>query len=587
VVVEAAPPVPPPRARWVPAAADDTQVMTSLPPVPQAPGETEEEASRREGAPGASRGILRAAGTMAIATLVSRITGLVRTMVLAAALGVGLVNDAYNSANTLPNIVYELLLGGVLTSVVVPLLVHAQERDRDGGTAYAQRLATIGIAGLSLATVLAVLAAPLLTSLAGISENPDQVRLGTWLARILLVEIVFYGIGALAQAILNSRGVFGPPAWAPVLNNLVVIATGVLFIAASGPGELTEVTITPGQVWLLGIGTTLGIAVQALVLLPLLKGAGVPLRPRWGVRHTGLREAGTLGLWVIVYSAVSSVGVVVAMRIANDAGRDGGLGSSAFAYASLLFQMPYGIIGVALLTALLPRMSRAAARRDVPGVTQDLSLGTRLSALGLLPVTALLMVLGPSLGVLAFARGNTSVAEAEAIGTALAIGAFGLLPMAVTLLQLRVFYAMKDARTPTLLQIGMVAVRVPLLLAVPAVLGPDQVVAGLMFVTSVTYVVGWVIGDLALRRRLGSLRTRETFGPLARIFLASAAAGGIGWLVLNVTDDLLGAGAASSLVTVLIGTVVIGGAALAGLVVARVPEIREPLAAIRSRRERG
>jgi putative peptidoglycan lipid II flippase len=197
------------------------------------------------------------------------------------------------------------------------------------------------------------------------------------------------------------------------------------------------------------------------------------------------------------------------------------------------------------------------------------------------------MVLGPSLGVLAFARGNTSVAEAEAIGTALAIGAFGLLPMAVTLLQLRVFYAMKDARTPTLLQIGMVAVRVPLLLAVPAVLEPDQVVAGLMFVTSVTYVVGWVLGDLALRRRLGSLRTRETFGPLARMFLASAVAGGIGWLVLNVTDDLLGAGAASSLVRVLIGTVVIGGAALAGLVVARVPEIREPLAAIRSRRERG
>ena len=571
----------------MPAAADDTQVMTTLPPVPPAPGETEEEASQREGAPGASRGILRAAGTMAIATLVSRVTGLIRTMVLAAALGVGLVNDAYNSANTLPNIVYELLIGGVLTSVVVPLLVHAQERDRDGGTAYAQRLATIGIVGLTVATGLAVLAAPLLTALAGISENPDQVRLGTWLARILLVEIVFYGIGALAQAILNSRGVFGPPAWAPVLNNVVVIVTGGLFIAASGPGELTEVTITPGQVWLLGIGTTLGIAVQALVLVPLLRSAGVPLRPRWGLRHTGLREAGTLGLWVIAYSAVSSVGVVVAMRIANDAGRDGGLGSSAFAYASLLFQMPYGIIGVALLTALLPRMSRAAARHDVPGVTQDLSLGTRLSALGLLPVTALLVVLGPSLGIVAFARGNTSVGEAEGIGTALAIGAFGLLPMAVTLLQLRVFYAMKDARTPTLLQLAMVAVRVPLLLLVPAVVGPEDVVAGLMLVTGLTYVVGWVLGDLALRRRLGALRTRETVGPLARMLGAAVVAGGTGWLVLNVTDDLLGTGVAGSLGRVVIGTVVIGGAALAGLVVARVPEIREPLAAIRSRRERG
>ena len=584
------PPVPPPRGRWVPAGGDETQVMTSLPPVPPASaaaGETDEEASRREGSPGASRGILRAAGTMAIATLVSRITGLVRTMVLAAALGVGLVNDAYNSANTLPNIVYELLLGGVLSSVVVPLLVHAQERDRDGGTAYAQRLATIGIAGLLVATALAVLAAPLLTALAGISENPDQVRLGTWLARILLVEIVFYGVGALAQAILNSRGVFGPPAWAPVLNNVVVIATGGLFIAASDVGALTETTITPAQVWLLGLGTTLGIAVQAVVLLPLLRRAGVPLRPRWGLRDTGLREAGSLGLWVIGYSAVSAIGVVVAMRIANDAGRDGGLGSSAFAYASLLFQMPYGIIGVALLTALLPRMSRAAARHDVRGVVRDLSLGTRLSALGLLPVTAALAVLGPYLGILAFARGNTTVEEAEAIGTALAVGAFGLLPMAVTLLQLRVFYAMKDARTPTLLQIGMVAVRVPLLLLVPAVAPPEHVVAGLMLVTSVTYVAGWVLGDLALRRRLGALSGRETFGPVLRMAAASAVAGGAAWLVLDVTDDLLGTGAAGSLARVLIGTVVIGGVALAGFVVVRVPEIREPLAAIRGRRERG
>src|SRR3712207_5134 len=243
---------------------------------------------------------------MAVAALVSRITGLLRTMVLAAALGVGLVNDAYNTANTLPNIVYELLLGGVLTSVVVPLLVHAQERDRDGGTAYAQRLATLATAGLVVVTAVAVLAAPLLTSLYGIPGDPEQVRLANWLARILLIEIVFYGLGALAQAILNSRGVFGPPAWAPVLNNVVVIVTGGLFIAASAPGDLTPATITPGQVWLLGVGTTLGIAVQALVLLPLLRRAGVPLRPRWGLKDTGLREAGTLSLWVVGYVAVRS-----------------------------------------------------------------------------------------------------------------------------------------------------------------------------------------------------------------------------------------------------------------------------------------
>ena len=571
---------------WLPA-AEDTQAITTLPPVPRTTARPTARQEQREDSSAASRGILRAAGTMAVATLVSRITGLLRTMVLAAALGVGLVNDAYTTANTLPNIVYELLLGGVLTSVVVPLLVHAQERDRDGGTAYAQRLSTVAVVGLVAVTAVAVLAAPLLTSLYGITGDPEQVRLANWLARILLVEIVFYGLGALATAILNSRGVFGPPAWAPVLNNIVVIATGLLLLASTGPGDLQPADLSAAQVWLLGGGTTLGIAVQAVVLLPLLRRAGVPLRPRWGLRETGLREAGTLGLWVMGYVAVSQVGVVVATRVANDAGRDGGLGSSAFAIASLLFQMPYGIIGVALLTALLPRMSRAAARADVPRVVQDLSLGTRLSAVGLLPVTAALTVLGPPLAVVVFARGNTSVAEAQGIGAALAVGAFGLLPMAVTLLQLRVFYAMKDARTPTLIQVGMVAVRVPLLLLVPAVVPPEHVVAGLMLVTSVTYVAGWILGDVALRRRLGALGSRGTFASLARIAAASVLAGLLGQLVRIVTDDVFGSSATGSLGTVVVGTVVIGAAAVAGLVVARVPELREPLAAVRARRGRG
>ncbi|MDP9430347.1 MAG: murein biosynthesis integral membrane protein MurJ, partial [Actinomycetota bacterium] len=582
------PPVPPPRraSRWVPG-PDDTQLIPVLPAVPRPADETEEDAEAREGRPGASRGILRAAGTMAMATLVSRITGLLRTMVLTAALGVGLVGDAYNTSNTLPNIVYELLLGGVLTSVVVPLLVRAQERDDDGGAAYAQRLATVATVGLVVVTGLAVLAAPLLTRLYGIVDDPGQEQLATWLARILLVEIVFYGIGALATAILNSRGVFGPPAWAPVLNNVVVITTGFLFVAAGGPGPLTPLTITDTQVWLLGVGTTLGIAVQSLVLLPLLRRSGVPLRPRWGLRDTGLGEAASLGLWVVGYVAVSQVGVIVATRVANAAGRAGGLGSIGFANASLLFQMPYGIIGVALLTALVPRMSRAAARSDVPGVVRDLSLGTRLSALGLLPVSAALTVLGPALAVVAFARGNTGVEEARAIGVALAVGAFGLLPMAVTLLQLRVFYAMKDARTPTLVQLGMVGVRVPLLLLVPVLLPPELVVAGLMLATSLTYLAGWALGHAVLRRRLGALKTGATLHPVLRTTGVALVAGLIGWLAVSLADGALGPSVAGSLGSVLLGTVVIGVATLAGLVVARVPEIQEPLAAARARLGRG
>jgi putative peptidoglycan lipid II flippase len=195
----------------------------------------------------------------------------------------------------------------------------------------------------------------------------------------------------------------------------------------------------------------------------------------------------------------------------------------------------------------------------------------------------MLVVLGPPLATVVFARGNTTVAEAQGIGTALAIGAFGLLPMAVTLLQLRVFYAMKDARTPTLIQIGMVAVRVPLLLLVPVLLEPEHVVAGLMLVTSLTYVTGWVLGDLALRRVLGSARSRETLGPVLRIAVASGAAGVLGWVVVWLLGHVLGTSVAGSLGILVVGTVVIGVAAAVGIALARIPEVREPLAALRAR----
>ncbi|WP_242654166.1 murein biosynthesis integral membrane protein MurJ [Klenkia soli] len=571
------------RARFVPG-PDDTQVIPVLPPVPTRADDDEDTGTveAREGTPGGSRGILRAAGTMAVASLVSRITGFLRTVALTAALGVGLVGNAYDVTNTLPNIVYELLLGGVLTSVVVPLLVHAQERDRDGGVGYAQRLTTLAMVGLTVLTVVAVLAAPLLTRAYAITD-PEQVPLANWLARLLLVQIVFYGLGALASAILNARGVFGWPAWAPVLNNVVVMITAVVFVLAGGPGELTPLTITATQVWILGIGSTLGIAVQAAVLIPQLRRVGVPLRPRWGMRGTGLGEVGGLGLWVLGYVAISQVGVLVATRVAQGAFAEGGLGPAAFARASLLFQMPYGIIGVALLTALVPRMSRAASRHDVPGVAADLSLGMRLSAVGLLPVTALLAVLAPALTTVAFAHGQTGVAEAREIGIALALGAFGLLPMAVTLLQLRVFYAMKDARTPTLIQLAMVLVRVPLLYAVPVVVEPEHVVAGLMVVTSLTYVTGWIVGNLMLRRTLGTLRTGGTAGPVLKMLGVSVAAGALGWGVVHLVPGVGGTSVIGSLLTLLVGSLVIGVVVVIGVVLAKVPEVSGPLAAVRSR----
>jgi putative peptidoglycan lipid II flippase len=474
---------------------------------------------------------------MAVASLVSRITGFARTLALAAALGLSVVNDSYTVANTLPNIVYELLLGGVLSSVMVPLLVRAQAEDPDDGTEYTQRLLTVATAVLAVATAAAMAAAPLLTWLylgggggdgGGSAADP---ALATVLALLLLPEIVFYGLGALFGAILNARGVFGPFAWAPVLNNLVMIAVLAAYLAL--PGGI-EPSLANPKVLLLGLGTTFGIVVQALVLVPWLRRVGFRWRPRWGWDRR-LAEAGGLWLWVIGYVLAGQAGYIVTTRVgAPFAGT-----VSTYTYAWLLLQVPYGVLGVSLLTALLPRMSRSAARGDLPGVIRDLSVGSRYSTVALLPVTMLITLFGTSIGVALFSIGRTSEAGAARLGATLAVSAFGLLPFALTMLQLRVFYAMKDARTPTLIQLVIVLVKIPMLLVCPVLLPADQVVLGLAAANGLSFVVGAVLGQLWLRHRLGPLDTTATLVTFGKTALGCAVGGLAGaGLVLAVRRPL-------------------------------------------------
>jgi putative peptidoglycan lipid II flippase len=524
----------------------------------------------------------RASRTMAIASAASRLTGFLRSLAIAAAIGVLLVGNAYNTANTLPNIVYELLLGGVLTSVVVPLLVHAQERDPDGGEQYTQRLLTVTLVALAGATLVATLAAPLLTA-AYVPTGGDKADLTTFFAYLLLPEIFFYGLGAMIGAILNTRGVFGAPAWAPVLNNVVVIAVAAVFlVVTAGDGRRTTESLGTGEVLLLGVGTTLGIVVQAIVLLPALRRTGFRWRLRWDLRGSRLGEAGGLAAWVVGYVVVSQVGYFVQVRMANGV-RDGEPGQAVLTFASLLFQMPYGILGVSLLTALMPRMSRAAARGDRASVLSDLSLGARLSALALLPVTALFVVLGPAIGTVVFGHGRTEVHEARDIGTVLAVSAFGLVPFAITMLQLRVFYAVKDARTPTWINVGMVGVKVVLSLLAAAVLDDRHLVAGLMVATSLSYLVGAVVGEALLRRRFGALDTARTVRASTGFAVLSAAAGLAAWAVLWLVSRSLGTGVAGSFAAVVGGSVVAIGVFGGLAVLSRSPELDDVLRGLRGK----
>ena len=497
---------------------------------PEQTPSTLDPASRPSAKPLKPSSLLRDGRIMALASMVSRLTGFVRQIALAGALGFAVVNDSYTVANTLPNIVYELLLGGVLSSVMVPVLVRAQTEDADGGEAFTQKLLTMATAVLVGATALAMVTAPLLTALyLGDGHTKASPALTTALAVLLLPEIIFYGLGALFGAILNTRGVFGPFAWAPVLNNVVVISVLGAYYWLHLSVNQHDVHYTDPGLLLLGLGTTLGIVVQALVLLPSMRNAGLSWRMRWGW-DARLRDAGGLGLWVVGYVLIGQAGYIAMTRVAStDSGS-----IATYSTAWLLLQVPYGVLGVSLLTALLPRMSRAAAKGRFGDLIKDFSLGARYSTIALIPITVLIMLFGTSIGMALFSIGKASGSEAARLGATMAVSAFGLLPYALTMLQLRVFNAMKDARTPTLIQLVMVVAKIPLCYLCPVLLTPNKVVLGLAVANSLSFVIGAIVGQLWLRHRLGTLGTSSMMVTFGKTAVASSIGGlaGVGAVLL-------------------------------------------------------
>ncbi|MGZ4523062.1 MAG: murein biosynthesis integral membrane protein MurJ, partial [Mycobacteriaceae bacterium] len=421
-------------------------------------------------------GLLKASGSQVIPTLISRITGFLKVVALAATVGLGAAGSSFTVANTLPNIVAELVLGAVLTSIVVPVLVRAEREDPDGGVEFTRRLLTVAGLVLFIATVIAMVGAPQLVRLFIDADGQVDTKLATLFAFLLLPQILFYGLGALFGAILNTRGMFGKVAWAPVLNNVVTLAVIVVYFLV--PGDL-EVSFANPKLLVLGIGTTLGIVAQAAYLVPPLRELGVDLRPKWGI-DARLKNFGGMGIAVLSYVLVSQVGFIITTRVASQYDQSGPV---LFANAWLLLQVPYGVLGVSLITAIMPRMSRSAAADDTPAVVADLSLASRLSTVGLLPIVALFTVHGATLGIALFSlRGTASAVDnAGRLGTTVAVSAFGLIPFAIGLIQLRVFYARQQPWIPTYLMALTVAVRIPLMLWIPPGLHDDQVVGWLAF----------------------------------------------------------------------------------------------------------
>jgi putative peptidoglycan lipid II flippase len=468
--------------------------------------------------------LVRSSGIMALGTLASRVTGFLRTAVFGYALGAATLADAYNNANTLPNVVYNLALGGILTSVVVPLLVSAAKRDTDRGEAYDQRMFTLGVLALGGITLVATLAAGPLVELYAASVHGSERSVMVVFAYFFIPQIFFYGVSSLAGAILNARGHFAAPMWTPVVNNVVVIAVGLLFMVTAGL-NLSTATISSSEVQLLGIGTTLGIIAQTAALIPALRKVGFRWHPRFDFRKAEVTEIRRMASWMFGYIATTQIAFLVTTRVANEAAVRAhhlhGSGYTDYSYAWLLFQLPYAIVGISVITALLPRMSAHAADQRYGLVSGDFSAGVRLSSVIVVPAAVVLAVLGPPLAEVLLGYGSMSFADAKYLGEVFAVFSLGLAPYMMFQLLLRVFYALHDSRTPALIGLLTMAVNIAANLIALALLQPVDVVAGLGAGFGAANLVGAVAGWLVLSRRIGGLDGRRIGVSLVKMHVAA------------------------------------------------------------------
>jgi len=515
------------------------------------------------------RGLMRANLTVAAGTAVSRITGVVRVAVLGAVLGTpSAVADAYDLANSTPNMVYELLMGGILSSSLVPLFTRLRDADDDDG---ANAVTTATLLAVSVITVAAVALAPLIFRLyslltADTVDAGDYRQVGSLLARIFLVQIFFYGLNSLWSVSLNARRRFFAAAWAPTISNVVIIGSLLLVprVTDGAVPSLRDVLDNPRLQWVLGGGATVGIAVMALALLPALAAAGVRYRPHFDFRHHAVRTLGTMSGWALGYVVANQVALVVVRNLLR--GGDG----SVFAYsrAYLWFVLPHGLLAVSIATTFLPEMSSAVARNDHKGLVDQTSLGIRLIALVTLPAGFGLFVLRRSIIGAAFEHGNVTAADALVTSRVLAGFALGLAAFSVYLFTLRMFYASYDARTPFLLNLFENAVNIVLAL----VLVDRYGLLGLSASFAIAYGASALLTLVVAARRVEGFELGMLLRRLARMTAASALMALCVWGTARLVGGNTGAPA---VVRVVAGTVVGVATYIAALVLLRVPEVAQ------------
>lgn len=527
---------------------------------------------------------------MAAGTLVSRLTGFVRSLVITAALGAVLLGDSFTIAYTLPTMIYILTVGGGLNSVFVPQLVRSMKDDEDGGEAYANRLLTLVMVALGLIVAAAVFAAPLLIRLMSlpIANDPAANSVAVTFARYCLPTIFFMGVHVVMGQILNARGKFGAMMWTPVLNNIVMITTFGLFIWVYGTAAESQMgvrTIPADGVRLLGIGTLLGLTVQALAMIPYLREAGFRFRPRFDWRGHGLGKTIKLAKWTVLFVLANQAGVLVVTQLATSAGKSSGqngTGFLAYSNAQLIWGMPQAIITVSVMAALLPRIARAAHDNDPGAVRDDISQGLRNSAVAIVPVAFGFLALGLPMCTLLY--GASGSEAARSMGFILMAFALGLIPYSVQYVVLRGFYAYEDTRTPFYNTVIVATVNAAASVVCFLVLPARWAVVGMAASYGLAYAVGVGVAWRRLRNRLGGdLDGARVVRTYARLCLAAIPAALVGGVVGVALLELLGEGVLGSVVALICGGLLLLGIFFAAAKKMRIEEVNGLMGMVRGR----
>ena len=506
---------------------------------------TQEQAGAEGRVGSGSQMILASSAVMAAGTVVSRLSGFVRSALLAAALGTQLHADVFTIANTVPNMLYILLAGGVFNAVLVPQLVRAMRNDADGGAGYTNRVITLAALFLAGVTAVLVVAAPWLMRLFldGSFFTPElasQRESVIDFARFCLPQVFFYGMFVLVGQVLNSRGSFGPMMWAPIANNVISVGVLAVYLLVFSPASGAELLggYTSSQELLLGLGSTVGIAAQLLILLPFLRRAGFAYRPRFDFRGTGLGHTLRLGVWTVAFVIVNQIAYTVVVRIASSgtadaaagAGNDPGAGYTVYSGAFLVMMVPHSIVTVSLATAMLPRLSSHAADGDLAGVARNVASTLRTTLALIIPVALLIPLVADDLSNLIWGYAAAS-ATYQDFAIALTLFSPALVLFTSHYLMLRGFYALERTRTVFWVQCGIAVTNIALAVLLTRAVDPGDVAAALVVAYAGAYLVGSLASYLLLRHVLGGLETPRLVRFLVRLALAAGVATAVGWAV--------------------------------------------------------